>query len=192
MVSSARAIDYAILLPRPVSKSTTLTIACDSNWAGCRRTRKSTTCFIIWVGHMMLTAQSKTQGFHALSSGEAEWYAATSGAAEGLYIMGLLTFFGWELEARVFSDSSAARGIAGRQGVGKVRTLETRTLWLQAKVREGLVKVLAIAGKKNPADLGTKALGSQRIQTLAAKAGVVVSVRGESIRHLVGVPPTEK
>ena len=55
-----------------------------------------------------------------------------------------------------------------------------------------MVKVLAIAGKKNPADLGTKALDSQRIQTLAAKAGVVVSVRGESIRHLVGVPPTEK
>jgi len=96
-----------------------------------------------------------------------------------------LTFFGWELEGQIFTDSSACRGIAGRRGVGKVRTLETRTLWLQGKAKDGLVKVMAISGKKNPADLGTKALGAQRILTLAAKAGVVVAAKGESVRQLV-------
>ena len=66
-----------------------------------------------------------------------------------------------------------------------MRTLETRTPWLQGKVKDGLVKVMAISGKKNPADLGTKALDAQRILSLAAKAGVVVAAKGESTRRLV-------
>ena len=96
-----------------------------------------------------------------------------------------MTVFGWELEVQIFTDSSACRGIAGRQGAGKVRALETRTLWLQGKANDGLVKVMAISGKKNPADLGTKALDAQRILTLAAKAGVVVAAKGENVRRLV-------
>ena len=35
------------------------------------------------------------------------------------------------------ADSSAARGTAHRKGVGKIKHLETRTLWVQDQVARG-------------------------------------------------------
>ena len=65
-----------------------------------------------------------TQAIVALSSGEAEYHGMTKGACEGFAVV---------LE----TDSSAAKGIASRKGVGKVKHLETRTLWVQDQMSEG-------------------------------------------------------
>ena len=48
-----------------------LKVTTDSNWAGCRRTRKSTPCLVIKVGNSTLCAASRTQTVLAQSSGEA-------------------------------------------------------------------------------------------------------------------------
>ena len=56
----------------------------DSDWAGCSQTRKSTNGGCIMVGDVCLKAWSTTQNVVALSSGEAEYYAAIMGASEGL------------------------------------------------------------------------------------------------------------
>ena len=53
-------------------------------------------------------------------------------------------------------DAEAARAIAPRQGIGKVRHLEVRYLWLQDKVRRGKIKLVKVWGKENPADVLTK------------------------------------
>ena len=42
-------------------------------------------------------------------------------------------------DVRVNMDSNADSGIAMRRGVGEVRHLEVRTLWLQDQVDRGLV-----------------------------------------------------
>ena len=57
------------------------------------------------------------------------------------------------------TDSSAAKSFVGRRGLGKMRHIEIRDLWLQKEVREGRVRVEKIPGEKNPADLMTKYLG---------------------------------
>ena len=61
-----------------------LEIFVDSDWACCQRTRKSTNggC-IMWNG-ACLKVWSTTQTVIALCSGEAEYYAAVKGGAEGL------------------------------------------------------------------------------------------------------------
>ena len=69
-------------------------------------------------------------------------------------------------------DASAARGIANSQGVGKIRHLECKTLWLQQKVKDGIVKVFAVSGNDNSADLGTKVLTANRIHYLAEQIGL--------------------
>jgi hypothetical protein len=58
----------------------------------------------------------------------------------------------------LWSDSSAARGLASRKGVGKMRHLEVRHLWLQAEVSGQRVLLRRVAGEANPADLMTKYL----------------------------------
>ena len=76
--------------------------------------------------------------------------------------MGMQTLardLGWHLPLRLHADSSAAKAIASRQGMGKIRHLEVRHLWLQQVVRDGKVVLRKVAGKENPADLLTKGLG---------------------------------
>ena len=65
---------------------------------------------------------------------------------------------GRTLTPRLRVDAEAAKGIASRRGVGKIRHLDTTTLWLQRHVTEKKIQLLKIHGKVNPADLGTKHL----------------------------------
>ena len=58
-------------------------ITSDANWAGCRRSRKSTSGGTIMLGSHLIRAYSKTQSVVAKSSGESELYGiirASSGA----------------------------------------------------------------------------------------------------------------
>ena len=56
----------------------------------------------------------------------------------------------------VWTDSEAAMGTAGRQGLGKLRRLECHSLWLQQRLRRKEFRLFKINGKENPANLFTK------------------------------------
>ena len=45
----------------------------DGDWAGCKRTRKSTSSFVLMHGQHFIKMGSGTQGPLSLSSGESEW-----------------------------------------------------------------------------------------------------------------------
>ena len=66
--------------------------------------------------------------------------------------------FGDELEIELWTDSSAAKGVASRIGLGKIRHLDTALLWLQNYVEKGRIKIKKEKGIENVADLGTKDL----------------------------------
>jgi hypothetical protein len=83
--------------------------------------------------------------------------AATRGA--GLRSMLGELGIGLSGKTELFSDSSAARCFASRKGVGKMRHLEVRHLWLQEEVSSHRVQLRRVAGEANPADLMTKYLG---------------------------------
>ena len=63
-------------------------------------------------------------------------------------------------------DSSAARGIITRQGVGRVKHLQIRTLFLQDLYKQGTISVHPVGTKENTADIGTKPLSAKRIRLL--------------------------
>ena len=113
----------------------------DSDWAGDRATRKSTSCGMVFRGHHLIKSWSSNQQIVALSSGEAELYALTKGAAQTLGIVSMAHDLGETLKAVVRCDSSAALAISQRVGLGKVRRLEARRLWIQEKVRNKEVKI---------------------------------------------------
>ena len=125
------------------------------------------------MGSHLIKSWATTQTVIALSSGEAEYYSVTRGACEGLGIVGLLEDLGDQrIPIEVLTDSSAAKGIASRRGVGKVKHLDTRTLWVQDQVDRGRRKVRKIPGDTNPADLLTKFLAGPRTQQLLARIPV--------------------
>ena len=128
----------------------------DTDWAGCPRTRKSTSGGVVMLGQHTMKHWSSTQTSTALSSAEAEFAGVIRGSGQGLGYQSLLRDLGIEAPLRVWTDSSAAIGICSRQGLGKLRHLDTHTLWIQQAVRGRRVDLRKVPGESNPADLLTK------------------------------------
>ena len=124
------------------------------------------------LGSHCIKHWSSTQASVALSSGEAEFAGVIRGAGQGLGYKALLQDLGVGAQLRVWTDSSAAIGICNRQGLGKLRHLDTHTLWIQQAVRTGRVDLRKVLGEENPADLLTKhSLSRQRLEKLVALHG---------------------
>ena len=84
--------------------------------------------------------------------------------AKGLIsLAGELGFGELENVVRLGTDSSAAKSFVSRRGLGRMRHLDIRDLWLQKEVGEGKVVVQKVLGTENPADLMTKVLGVKEI-----------------------------
>jgi hypothetical protein len=133
----------------------------DTDWAGCARTRKSTSGGCVMVGRHLIKAWSATQASIALSSGEAEYYGVVRGTGIALGTKALYNDIGLSLPIRIWTDSTAALGIGGRQGLGKLRHLECHSLWVQQRLRRKEFRLLKVDGEVNPADLFTKHLDSK-------------------------------
>ncbi len=119
------------------------------------------------VGRHDIKTWSSTQAGVALSSGEAEFHGLVRGAGVGLGYQSLLRDLGQDLPLRLWTDSSAAIGISTRQGLGKLRHLDTQALWIQQAVRTGRVDLRKVHGLVNPADLFTKhSLTRERLMDL--------------------------
>ena len=134
----------------------------DSDWAGCVETRKSTSGGVVFIGSHVIKTWSSTQGAYALSSAEVEFYAMIDAVTRSKGLISLakeLGFTDLENVVHVGTDSSAAKSFVSRRGLGKMRHLEIRDLWLQKEVSDGKVIVSKVAGTENPADLMTKILG---------------------------------
>ena len=138
-----------------------LEVYTDTDWAGCTRTRKCTSGGCRLLGNHILKTWSATQASLALSSGEAEFYGVVEGAGIGLGQSALFKDIGVAIPLRVWTDSSAAIGICGRQGLGKLRHVACQTLWVQQRVRKGDFELRKVKGEVNPADMFTKHLESQ-------------------------------
>ena len=136
----------------------TVDVFTDSDWAGCRSTCRSTSGGVTRFGAHTLKTWSSTQATVALSSAEAELYALTKGAAQALGFITLLADMGVEVKATVHTDASAAIGIARRAGLGKLRHLNVRFLWLQHELQGTEMTLHKVHGLANPADLVTKHL----------------------------------
>ncbi|CAK0823033.1 unnamed protein product [Prorocentrum cordatum] len=155
--------------------SEALQVYADSDFAGCMRTRKSTSSCTVMVGKHWIRNSSTTQGFNALSTGEAEFHALVNGGSIGLGLKTLAKDMGVDLEIVLKCDASAGKGIAERRGVGRVRHLHTPLLWLQRAVQQKKLRVTKIAGLENISDIGTKHLDGPLIKKLLAMMGFVAS-----------------
>ena len=105
----------------------------------------------------------------------------TTVAADGLLLRDLLQWFGFRVIWTVETDSSAAKGMAMRQGVGKVRHLDVRSLWTQRAVRELGLIIKKINGSTNPADIGTKAHTAAEHERFCNLAGLARKADWESV-----------
>ena len=87
---------------------------------------------------------------------------------------------GVELKILLGTDSSAGKSFASRRGLGKMRHIEIRWLWLQKEVADGKIRIQKVLGKINPADLFTKFLSGQEIVDHLERMGL--RLEGSAVR----------
>ena len=160
-----------------------LAVWTDSDWAGCRSTRKSTRGGVVMIGEHPIKTWSSTQAVIALSSGEAEYYAIVRGSSIGMGIKSMLK--DWDVvssictahsseEIYINTDSSAAKGITQRRGLGKVRHIEVTELWVQDHVLKGTISVFKVAGTANYSDALTKYVDQSNVAYHLQKTNQII------------------
>jgi hypothetical protein len=161
---------YLVTVPRVVvqypwqEEQETVNGFSDSDFAGCRRTARSTSGGAVMMGRHFIKSWSVTQKTVALSSGEAELTALVKCSCEVIGLTQLAADWGMEVEGNIYVDSSAALGVVNRRGAGKLRHVRVGQLWVQEKNEEGELCYRKIKGTENPADLLTKSLMSADVQ----------------------------
>ena len=139
----------------------------DSDWAGDPSSSKSESNGHVEADGCPLTSFSRRQTCVATSSSLAEYHAMCSTAAELLHLRTILEHFGFTVNTTLYCDSVAARGIAQRAGLGKVKALAVKTLWLQEVVRERGPQIKSTAWKGKKAALGTKGVAGGEAEHVA-------------------------
>ena len=143
----------------------------DSDFAGCQRTRRSTSGGVVMFGGHCLKTYASTQPLIALSVGEAEYYGIVKGGCTGLGLQSLFKDLGVDVEVQINTDSSTGKSVASRRGAGKIRHLDTRELWIQERVARGDIMIEKVRGEDNVADGLTKHVDKQKMDQFMSECG---------------------
>jgi len=130
----------------------------DSDWAGDAVNRRSTSGLTIRLQRYLVKHISTLQGVTSLSSTEAEFHACSKAAQVSLGAQSYLEDWGLTCDIVLMTDSSGAKAFSERRGIGALRHISTRYLWLQERIHMKHLRTQKILGTDNEADCLTKAL----------------------------------
>ena len=155
-----------------------IVIPVDANWAGCTKTRKSTSGVLMEFLGVPVHFISKTQSVIAQSSTESELYAIGSEVAEGLHNLSFLTEarLSKNVTLEIQTDSSSAKSIAKQYGTSrKTRHIKLRYLFMQDLVQSGIPKITKISGDANPLNIWTNFPQVDLLRRHLQRIGIVAS-----------------
>ena len=170
MVRLKRAIRYLKTRPRAIQlfrwQGPQRAVSCevDADWAGCVRTRRSTSGGLLRIGRHTIAHWSRTQPVVALSSGEAELNASLKGGCELLGAGELLSEMGQTYALDMYGDSTACKGALHWEGVGKMKHISVKQLWMQERIMNGQVTFSKISRERNSADAFTHHWATKDLQ----------------------------
>ena len=148
----------------------------DSDWAGCRDTRRSITRFSVYFGPSFIPWRSKKQPTVSRSSYEAKYRALASTTCELQWLTYLLHDFrvSFIQPATLYCDNQSTIQI-GSNPVFHERTkhIEIDCHIVRDKVNQGLLELLPISSHMQLADILMKPLSSSLFQGLCSKLGMM-------------------
>ena len=90
------------------------------------------------------------------------------------------------MKLRLYTHSTAAKGIANRVGLGKTRHIAVHLLWIQQHLRDHVFELVKVAGTENPADVFTKYVSAEWNQwCMETWNGKFLEGRSEAAPHTV-------
>ena len=130
----------------------------------------------------------RSQATIALSSCEAELYAANTTMVESIYLYQLIQFLVNDetaVKQRLFVDSTSAKFVVQRSGVGRLKHVSIKHVFLQQLLRQKVFSIHKVPTRINPADLNTEKLSLERRNLLSSLCGLFPHVSQEEERSEV-------
>ena len=119
---------------------------CDTDHAGCIRTRKRVSGCALMLGNNAVSTYCKGHAVIALSSGEAVYYGLVIAVSQTLGLQRILLDWGWKFNAHVWMDATAGIAVGSQRGLGRVKHIDKVFLGVQTMVTEGKISQEAYQG----------------------------------------------
>ena len=157
---------------------TSLKAFCDSDWAGCPETRRSTGGFCTILGSNLISWSATKQDSVSRSSTEAEYRCLSDTAAELSWITDVLKELGFPVTkpAEANCDNLSAVHLTAHPVLHKKsKHFATHYHYAHEQLAKGTLVVRHVPASSQLADIFTKSLPQAAFYSLRSKPGVVLS-----------------
>ncbi|KAI3496680.1 hypothetical protein L1887_39051 [Cichorium endivia] len=147
----------------------------DSDHAGCKLDRKSTSGGCQFLGGRLVSWSSKKQNCVALSSAEAEYVAASTCCSQVLWMKTQLFDYGYRfLQVPIYCDSKSAIAISHNPiQHSMTKHIDLRYHFIKDQILEGNIELYFISTDEQVVDVFTKALDSTKFNYFMDKLGML-------------------
>jgi hypothetical protein len=149
---------------------------CDSDWAGCPVTCRSTTGYCVFFGNSLISWRTKRQKTVFLSNAETEYRAMAGTCCELTWLRHLLTDLHMLISDPVtlHCDNQVALHIAKNPVFHeRTRHIEMDCHFIRDKILQGEIATRYMISSQQLADVFTKTLGKEKFKQLMCKLGVI-------------------
>jgi len=182
LVTVKRILRYLVLTPNlglwyPKGSTFDLLGYSDSDYAGCKVDRKSTTGTCQFLGRSLVSWSSKKQNSVALSTAEAEYVADGACCAQLLWMRQTLSDFGCEYKKiPLLCDNESAIKLANNPVQhSRTKHIDIRHHFLRDHGAKGDIALSHVSTNKQQADIFTKPLDEQRFCFLRSELNILDS-----------------
>ncbi|KAJ9545288.1 hypothetical protein OSB04_024995 [Centaurea solstitialis] len=160
-----------------------LTASSDSDFAGCKIDRKSTTGGCHLLGGKLVSWTSKKQNSMSTSTAEVEYVAAGICCAQVLWLRNLLQDYDIQLsKIPIYCDNTSAIAIANNPVLhSKTKHIEVRYHFIRDHVMNGDIELHFVPTEYQLADLFTKPLDVTRFNMLISELGMMAATTSTSL-----------
>ena len=142
----------------------------DSDMAGDKDSRRSTTGYVFTIGGTVVSWISKLQKVVALSTTEVEYVVATKASKEMIWLQRFMEKLGKKQENnRLYCDSESAIHIAKNSAFHlKTKHIQLKCHFIQSTLEDGHLKLEKIHTSQNPANMLTKGVTREKLSSFLA------------------------
>jgi len=152
-----------------------LYLTANSDYAGCKLDRKSTSGTCHLLGSSLISWNSKKQACVALSTAEAEYIAAGHGCAQIIWLKHQILDYGVRLsKVPLYCDNTSAINLTKNPiQHSKTKHIEIRHHFIRDHVQKGDCEIKFVKTENQLADLFTKPLARDRFNKLRTELGIL-------------------